>query len=125
MFVGYLENPHTDIRERGVEAARHMRELLGGVRTAVAMVKLPLAPPTITLLTAAGPYSEMMHYGQTLVGGEVINVSVMAGFVYGDSPKNGLTAIVTAKTGNRRAAFDVALEICSATWEMRERFSSL
>ena len=25
VFVGYLENPHTDIRERGAEAARHMR----------------------------------------------------------------------------------------------------
>ena len=35
VFVGYLENPHTDIRERGVEAARHMRELLGGARAVV------------------------------------------------------------------------------------------
>ena len=123
VFVGYLENPHTDIRERGVEAARHMRELLGGMRTVVIMVKLPLAPPTITLLTAAGPYSEMIRYGQTLVGGDIINVSIMAGFVYGDCPKNGYTAVVTAKNGNRRAAFEVALGICERTWAMRERFS--
>src|SRR5688572_23741427 len=52
VFVGYLENPHTDIRERGEEAARHMRELLAGGRTAVEMVKLPLVPPSIALLTA-------------------------------------------------------------------------
>ena len=52
VFVGYLENPHTDIRARGVEAAQHMRRLLAGEKTAVAMVKLPLTPPSITLLTA-------------------------------------------------------------------------
>ena len=123
VFVGYLENPHTDIRERGAEAARHMRELLGGTRAVVEMVKLPLTPPTITLLTAAGPYSEMIKYGQTQVEGDIINVSIMAGFVYGDCPKNGYTAVVSAKNGNRRAAFEVARGICERTWAMRERFS--
>src|SRR6185503_16884966 len=68
VFVGYLENPHTDIRERGAEAARHMRELLAGGKTVVEMIKLPLVPPTITLLTATGPYGELIRYGQTRVG---------------------------------------------------------
>lgn len=122
VFVGYLENPHTDIRERGVEAARHMREMLAGAKTAVAMVKLPLAPPSITLLTAHGPYSEMIRYGQTQVGGDIMNVSIMAGFVFSDCPKNGYTAVVTARNGNRRAAFDLALELCQRTWSMRQRF---
>jgi microcystin degradation protein MlrC len=122
VFVGYLENPHTDIRERGAEAARHMRAMLSGMRAAVEMIKLPLTPPTITLLTAAGPYSEMIRYGQTKVSGDIINVSIMAGFVYGDCPKNGYTAVVTAKNSNRRAAFEVARDICERTWAMRERF---
>jgi microcystin degradation protein MlrC len=47
----------------------------------------------------------------------------MAGFVYGDCPKNGYTAVVSAKNGNRRAAFDVARDICERTWAMRQRFS--
>src|SRR5262249_25663319 len=51
VFVGYLANPHTDIYERGVEAAKHMRECLAGQRTAIAMVKVPLVPPQISLLT--------------------------------------------------------------------------
>ena len=55
VFVGYLENPHTDIHERGVEAAKHMRECLAGARTAIAMVKVPLVPPQISLLTTRGP----------------------------------------------------------------------
>ena len=77
-FVGYLENPHTDIRERGIESAKHLRECLAGARTAVTMVKLPLVPPQISLLTARGPYADLIKYGQTKVGGDIMNVSVMA-----------------------------------------------
>lgn len=122
VFVGYLENPHTDIRERGAEAARHMRELIAGAKTAVVMLKLPLAPPSIALLTASGPYGEIIRYGQTQVSGDVMNVSIMAGFVFSDCPKNGYTAVVTARNANRRAAFDLALDLCQRTWAMRERF---
>lgn len=121
-FVGYRENPHTDIYERGVESAQHMRELLAGTRTAVEMVKLPLVPPQIALLTARGPYADLINYGQTKVGGDILNVSVMAGFAYADSPKNGLTAVVTARNANRNAAADLALDIAKRAWEMRERF---
>ena len=122
VFVGYLENPHVDIYERGVEAAKHMRELLAGTRTAIEMVKLPLVPPQIALLTAKGPYADLINYGQTKVGGDILNVSVMAGFAYSDSPKNGLTAVVTARNGNRKAAADLALDIAQRAWGMRERF---
>jgi len=123
VFVGYRENPHTDTRERGEEAARHLRTLLAGERAVVEMVKLPLVPPSITLLTATGPYGEMIDYGQTQVGGEILNVSIMAGFAYSDCPKNGYTAVVTARNGNRRAAFELARELCVRTWAMRERFA--
>ena len=120
VFVGYLENPHIDIYERGVEAAKHMRELLAGTRTAVEMVKIPLVPPQIALLTAKGPYADLIKYGQTKVGGDILNVSVMAGFAYSDSPKNGLTAVVTARNGNAKAAADLALDIAQRAWKTRE-----
>jgi microcystin degradation protein MlrC len=122
VFVGYLENPHTDIHERGVEAARHMRECLAGAHTAIEMVKLPLVPPQISLLTAKGPYADLVKYGQTRVGGDILNVSVMAGFAYADSPKNGLTAVVTARNGNRKAAAELALDIATRAWAMKQRF---
>jgi len=122
VFVGYLENPHIDIYERGVEAARHMRELLAGTRTAVEMVKIPLVPPQIALLTARGPYADLIKYGQTKVGGDILNVSVMAGFAYSDSPKNGLAAVVTARNGNRQAAAELSLDIAKRAWDMKERF---
>ena len=122
VFVGYLENPHTDIRERGIEAAKHMRECLGGQRTAVAMTKLPLVPPAITLLTSKGPYADLIKYGQAKVGGDIMNVSVMAGFAYSDSPKNGLTAVVTARNGNAKAASALSLDIAKRAWGMKQRF---
>ena len=122
VFVGYLENPHTDIRERGIEAAQHMRECLAGARTAITMVKVPLVPPQISLLTAKGPYADLIKYGQTKVGGDIMNVSVMAGFAYSDSPKNGLTAVVTARNANRKAAAALSLDIAKRAWGMKERF---
>lgn len=122
VFVGYLENPHTDIYERGVEAAKHMRECLAGARTAIEMVKVPIVAPQISLLTAKGPYADLIKYGQTKVSGDILNVSVMAGFAYSDSPKNGLTAVVTARNGNRQAAAALSLDIAKRAWTMKERF---
>jgi microcystin degradation protein MlrC len=126
VFVGYLENPHTDIRERGIEAAQHLRECLAGARTEVTMVKVPIVSPPIALLTARGPrqgpYADLIEYGQTKVAGDIMNVSVMAGFAYSDSPKNGLTAVVTARNGRRDAAAALSLDIAQRAWAMKERF---
>ena len=52
VFVGYRTNPHLDMRARGEECARHMRDLLAGRRTAKAHLRLPIIPPTVTMLTA-------------------------------------------------------------------------
>jgi microcystin degradation protein MlrC len=124
VFVGYLTNPHVDIGERGREAARHMRAAIAGEKYASAMVKLPLVPPSIALLTAPGtPYGEAIAKGQARVGqDDIVNVSIMAGFAFSDCPKNGVSAVVTAKRGNRRAAFALARELAQGLWADRRRF---
>jgi microcystin degradation protein MlrC len=86
------------------------------------MVKVPIVAPQIALLTARGPYADLINYGQTKVGGDIMNVSVMAGFAYADSPKNGLTAVVTARNGKREAAAALSLDIAQRAWGMKERF---
>jgi microcystin degradation protein MlrC len=124
-FIGYRTNPHLDMRERGDEAAAAIREMLAGVKTERALIRLPIVAPTVILLTAAGPYADMIELGQTRIGPEIMNVSVMGGFAYADTAKNGVAIIVTARRDDRRnsrAAEAVAREIAAFGWANRARF---
>ncbi|HEV2333910.1 MAG TPA: M81 family metallopeptidase [Stellaceae bacterium] len=120
-FIGYRTNPHLDMRERGAESAAALLELLAGTRTELVRLRLPIVPPTVTLLTAAGPYAEMIELGQRRMGPEIMNVSVMGGFAYSDTAKNGLSVIVTAR-GDKAAATALAREIAQYGWDNRARF---
>jgi microcystin degradation protein MlrC len=131
-FIGYRTNPHMDMRERGIEAAQAIREILAGTKTETAFVRLPIVPPTVTMLTAAGPYADMINFGQTKIGPgdkpgdkpEIMNVSVMGGFAFSDTAKNGIAVVVTARRDRRnsRAAEAVAREIAQFGWDNRARF---
>ena len=128
-FIGYRTNPHLDMRERGAEAAALLRRLLTGTQTYLAHVRLPIVPPTVTQLTGADapnrPYGELIDLGQQRMteapyAGQVLNVSVMGGFAFADTPFNGLTVVVTATS--QRAADGLADEIARAGWARRDRF---
>ena len=128
-FIGYRTNPHMDMRERGVESAQVLRQLLAGTKTHLARIRLPIVPPTVTMLTGADaherPYGELIDLGQQRMveapyAGRVLNVSVMGGFAFADTPFNGLTAVVTAT--DEDAAQALAMEIAEAGWARRERF---
>ncbi len=124
VLISFLTNPHVDQRERGAEAAAAMRELLGGMRTAKALVKIPLMPPSVTLLTAPGdgrPYGELIRHGQAKLGREILNVSICAGFYLTDSVKGGMSIVVTAR-GDARAARSLAEELAQRAWDDRHRY---
>ena len=128
-FIGYRTNPHMDMRERGAESAQVMRQLLGGLKTHLARIRLPIVPPTVSMLTGQDaterPYGELIDLGQRRMreapyAGRVLNVSVMGGFAFADTPFNGLTAVVTAT--DAEAATGLAREIAEAGWTRRTRF---
>lgn len=128
-FIGYRTNPHLDMRERGQEAAVMLRRLLDGTKTHIACVRLPIVPPTVTMLTGKDapnrPYGELIDLGQRRLAqdpGRILNVSVMGGFAYGDTPFNGLTAVVTATDAGTAKA--LAQEIAAAGWARRARFQA-
>jgi microcystin degradation protein MlrC len=121
VFIGYRTNPHLDMRERGAEAAAAIREMLGGVKPQRAFLRLPIVPPTVTMLTAAGPYAEMIELGQRRMTPEIMNVSVMGGFAYADTAKNGLSIVVTARR-DKAAAEMLAGEVAEFGWANRARF---
>jgi microcystin degradation protein MlrC len=128
-YIGYRTNPHLDMRERGAESAQVLRRLLAGTKTHLAHVRLPIVPPTVSMLTGRDaherPYGELIDFGQQRMheapyAGRVLNVSVMGGFAYADTPFNGLTAVVTAT--DAAAARALAREIAEAGWARRDRF---
>ena len=121
-IIAYRTNPHVDMLDRGREAAQTMLALFDGLRPEAALVRLPVTPPTVTLLTDEGPYADLINYGQTLVGGDILNVSILGGFAYSDTPKNGLAIIVTGRERNGAAA-RVARQIGAWAWAQYRRYT--
>ncbi len=121
-FVGYRTNPHLDMRERGAESAQLLRRLLAGEKAHRALVRLPIVAPTVSMLTAAGPYAEVIDLGQELAALDpaIWNISVMGGFAYGDTPFNGMAVVVTA--ADQASADSMAERLARAAWARRDRF---
>ncbi|GGC68207.1 microcystinase C [Siccirubricoccus deserti] len=121
-FVGYRTNPHLDMRERGAESAQLLRRLLAGERACRALRRLPIVAPTVSMLTAQGPYAEVIDLGQELAALDpaIWNVSVMGGFAYGDTPFNGMAVVVTAS--DQATADSMAERLARAAWARRDRF---
>lgn len=120
-IVAYQTNPHVDMWARGTDAAAILHEMFAGMRPDVAFLRLPLTPPTVTLLTEAGPYADVIDFGQSLINADIANVSVLGGFAYSDTPKNGMAIIVTARRANG-AAKRVAGQIARMAWGEHLRF---
>lgn len=121
VLIAYRTNPHVDMIERGMDAAFAMRAMLGGMRPKPAFVKLPMITPAVAMNTDQGPYADIIAYGQSRIDHTILDVSVVANFSLGDTPKNGLSVIVTAK-GDKARAEAVAIDVATRLWEMRERF---
>jgi microcystin degradation protein MlrC len=123
-LVVYRTNPHVDQAERAAEAADLLREMIGGgPRTAKAFIRLPLCPPTVTLLTASGPYADLIRDAEAAMRAEprITNASVAGGFVFGDLPKCGITVTVTARGGDLALARRTALALARRGWAERAR----
>jgi len=120
-LVVYRRNPHTDMAERGADCAGVVRRMLAGMRTAKAFAKLPLIPPSTTQNTSEGPYADIIRYAEGLIGGDVINVSVASGFTSGDTPKAGMSVIVTT-SGDAALADRTARDVALRAWGDRSRY---
>ncbi len=122
-LVVYRTNPHVDMAERAAESADLLREMLDGMRTAKAFIRLPLTPPSVTLLTAQGPYADLIRDAEALMAGDrrIANASVAGGFVFSDLPKCGVTVTVTARDGDLAVARAAALQLARRGWAERGR----
>jgi len=119
-LVSYRTNPHMDQAARAVDAARLLAGFVKGMKSKRAFVRLPLTPASVTLLTREGPYADAIAYGQTKVGNGVLDVSIVGGFVFSDTPKNGVAVVVNGEAGGDLRA--IALDIAQRIWDDRGRF---
>ena len=119
-LVSYRTNPHMDQAERARDAARLLLGFLDGKKSKRAFARLPLTPASVTLLTREGPYADAINYGQTKVGKGVLDVSVVGGFVFSDTPKNGVAIVVNGEQG--ADVRGVTLDIATRIWDDRGRF---
>ena len=97
VIVAYRTDPHVDQYDCGKEAASILLEMLSGMRPVVRSIRVPIVAPNVSLLTDNGPYGDLIDYGQSKIGQDILNVSIVAGFAYSDTADNGLHVIVVAR----------------------------
>lgn len=126
LVVAYRTNPHVDQRSRGEEAALALRLMLAGeAEPRSAFIRLPLCPPTVTLLTAEAPYGRLIDLAERRrqeLGGRILNVSILGNFVFSDCARNGLSIVVTARH-DQALARRLARELALTAWAEREGYA--
>lgn len=127
VMVSFKTNPHVDQFERGFEAANIINSMLNGMQVSSALVKVPMISPAVSLLTANGPYADLIDYGQTLLNDNIINISILAGFAPADASTNGMSVLVTTKGSGKQSkilAQDTANHIAKRAWVERHRYKA-
>lgn len=127
LLIGYRTNPHVDMRERAAEAADAIRRILAtGERPETHFIRLPLTPPTVTLLTAErSPYADAIRESVAMreADPDLLGISVTGGFAYTDIPKCGLCVWAAARPGKGAKARAVAEKLAAGIWAEREKLA--
>lgn len=122
-------NPHIDGYERGLEAAQCLaRTLRGELRPVTRRVLIPIIGPNIGQSTWAHDPAEEQNlplYKLNLIRAEleqrpgVINVAIMGGYGYADTPDSCMSVVATVD-GTPEFALQVAREMAAHVWAARE-----
>jgi microcystin degradation protein MlrC len=122
-IIGYQKYPHTDMGERGVEAAELVVRIANGEVTPIAALNKPLMmPPVGTCHTEAGLYVELWQDAlRKDRPKEILTTSLFAGFPFADVPSLGY-AVLTYADGDQEVADTEAARLGAAAWEGREAF---
>ena len=70
------------------------------------------------------PYGDLIRLGQSKLDADVLNVTILSGFDFSDTVKNGLTVLVYARGRDKQAKADrLARELAIAGWETRQEYA--
>ncbi|HNS32782.1 MAG TPA: M81 family metallopeptidase [bacterium] len=124
VIIGYDQYPHTDMYERGMEAADVMASILKGkVVPTLAYRQIPLItlPPKQCTLTE--PMASLLAKAHDIERKDkVINVTLSMGFPFSDIRDTGVSVLVTTNN-DRSLAENLVSEMAHAIWEKRDEFS--
>ena len=111
-LVAYKQNPHVDMRQRGVESAKPLVNLLNGITKPVqALVQVPLAISIEQQLTANEPCISLYAYANQLSAEPgILALSIQHGFPYADVHEMG-TSIIVVADGDYEKALSVAKKL--------------
>lgn len=123
MIIGYQKYPHTDMGDRGREAADMIvRIAKGEVTPVVALNKPAMIPVCGTCHTQGGLYKELWEVAlRDDRPDQVLSTSLFAGFSYADIPPMGYAVVVYAD-GDEAVANSEAEFLANMAWERRAEF---
>lgn len=122
-LVAYKENPHVDMRERGIEAANLLVQNLKGETNPVqVLVQVPLVISIEQQFTGHEPCKSLYKYADELRRDpEILSLSILHGFPYADVAEMGTSIIVVANR-NREKALETAKKLEKYILDSRESF---
>ena len=127
-------NPHIDGYDRGLEAAEYLLQMLDGkIDPVTQRVFVPIIGPNIGQST----WSHLPEEEQGLLLyqlnekradmekiSKVINITILGGYGYGDSPDAGMSIVATTD-GDPELAKRLVQELATDLWEQREQLKTV
>lgn len=121
VLLTYKENPHVDTRERGLQGARIMQDIVTGrARPVQALAKPPMLYNIIFQYTRREPLLPIVEESRRLeTDRRILAASVSGGYQYGDVPHMGPSAVVAANADAELAERE-ARRLSGMLWASRE-----
>ena len=123
MLIGFQKYPHTDMGDRGREAAEMIVNIAqGDVHPVVSLNKPPMIPVCGTCHTQSGLFKELWEDALRTDRPEgILSTSLFAGFSYADIPPMGYAVVVYAN-GDGDVAKAEADRLAQMAWDRRAEF---
>lgn len=122
VLITYKECPHLDAKDRGVQAARIMADIVNGkVKPVQALAKPPMLYNIIFHNTYAPPLKPIVDESKRLeLNPKILAASVPGGYQYADIPAMGPSAIVVTD-GDPALAKREAERLSGMLWGLRDK----
>lgn len=121
-LIGYQTNPHVDMYERGQDAAVLLGKMRSGASTVSVFHKIPMIAPSPTHLTAEDPMSSIWRRASDKCSLNRANISIFTGYTHGDSPKSGMSTLITGESGRVDEIVAIGRETAADLWRARDEF---